>query len=467
MKFMLFALIIFLSYCFVHPINQQNKQFGYNDSYEYTTSKEVKRTIGGLTFNLKRSGKKKGKIEQIVTKFPHKKNPLIIANDWSQEDYMVISFIIFLSKRLDLASKTFEIKKYNNWIFGNVPPLEELSRGITHFNPLPEWRSWWEKEGDSNKIFDQIDDIYFSVTNTPNMFRFSDDSASNKIVKPFLSLAYIFSREIIKDNALIKNMSRNNYKKEVIKNLETRKKKFNSLFNFENDNIIKEQPLNFEKENPEKNDHLFLFRKAYNHVLIVKKRRKFNSENGDHNIELLPNWWEKELDIITAIILTIFKYQYRHRMQIIEAENKIKNDNLNWKKIKLCIKQAILCTSTGASDNSLDHIPIWHRFGEKWQSFPQGAMIRILDNVSKLSLNTSSWDVYDYVICFCFYYLIKRERIRIDWFSLGPLSGSPKTRFWRRFKRFIIKIFSSNKGMFDMNDKWHSLSVEMESERSN
>lgn len=463
---MLFALIVFLSYCSTQATYNQIEQSSGNDSYEYTTSEEVKRMISGFWFNLKRFGKKKGKIEQIITRLPCKKKPLIIADDWSQENYMVISFIIFLSRRLDLASKTFEIKKYNNWIFGNVPPLEELSRGINHFSPLPEWISWWEKEGDSKKVFDQIDNIYFSIKNTPDMFRFSDDPVSNKITKPFLSLVYIFSREIIKDNALIKNMPRNHYREEIIKNLQAKKKRFNSVFDSENTNSTKEQPLNLEKERVE-SDHLLLFRKAYNHVLLVKKRRKFNSENGDNDIELLPDWWEKDLDIITAIILTIFKYQYRHRMQIIEAENRMKNDNLNWKKIRLCIKQAIICTSNGASNDSLDHIPIWHRFGEKWQSFPQGAMIRILDNVSKLSLNTSSWDVYDYVICLCFYYLIKRERIRIDWFSLGPLSGSPKTRFWRRFKRFIIKIFSSNKGMFDMNNKWHSSSVELESEETN
>ncbi|CUV06141.1 unnamed protein product [Cryptosporidium hominis] len=463
MKFMLYALVIFLSYGSIHSANNQTEQSIFNEPCEYTTSKEVKSMFSVFAFNQKRFGKKKGKVEQIVAKFVCKKKPLIIANDWSQEDYMVISFIIFLSKRLDLATKTFEIKKYNNWIFGNVPPLEELSRGITHFNPLPEWRSWWEKEGDSKKILKQINEIYLSITNTPDTFRFSDKSASNKITKPFLSLAYIFSREMIKDKALIKNISRNSYREEVIKNLETKKNEFNSELNLENPNIINEQSLKLEKD-LYKSDHISLFKKAYNHVLFVKKKRNFNSENGDNNIELLPNWWEKELDIVTAIILTIFKYQYRHRMQIIEAENKIKNDNLNWKKIHNCIKQAIFCTSNGSSNNSLEHIPIWHRFGEKWQSFPQGAMIRILDNVSKLSLKTSGWDVYDYVICLCFYYLIKRERIRIDWFTLGPLSGSPRTRFWRRFKRYVINMFSSNKGMFDMNNKWYSSPVELELE---
>lgn len=458
---MLSVLIIFLSCSSLLTSERSIKRFSSNESSEYITSREVRRVFNGFAFNMKRFGKEKGKIEQIVKKLPYKKKPLIITNNWSQEEYMVISFIIFLSKRLDIASKTFDIKKYNNWIFGSVPPLEELSRGITHFDPLPDWKSWWEEEGSSKRIFEQIEDIYFSISNTPDTFRFSNEFVSNKTTKPFISLAYIFSREMINDNAIIKNMSRSNYREEVIKNLEI-KKELKSELNLDNTTSAKELSLNSENNHGVKTDYLSLFRKAYNHVLFVKKRRKFNSENGD-NIELLPNWWEKELDIVTAIILTIFKYQYRHRMQIIEAENKAKSNNVNCKEIKCCLKQAITCTSNGASNNSLEHIPIWHRFGEKWQSFPQGAMIRILDNVSKLSLITKSWDVYDYVICLCFYYLIKRERIRIDWFTLGPISGSPKTRFWRRIIRFINKIFSSNNGMFDINNKWHSSYVESES----
>lgn len=460
MKFILSTLIILMSCSSLHTFDHNNKNFSLDESSEYITSREVRRVFNGLGFNMKRFGKKKGKIEQIIKKLPYKKKPLIIANDWSQEEYMVISFIIFLSKRLDLVSKTFNIKKYDNWIFGNVPPLEELSGGIAHFDPLPDWKSWWEEEGDSKRIFKKIEDIYFSIANAPNTFRFSEDFVSNKTTKPFISLVYIFSKEMINDNAIIKNMSRSNYREEVIKDLGV-KKKPGSKFNSEDTNRAKEQSLDIENNHEVKTDHLSLFRRAYNHVLFIKKRRKFNSENGD-SIELLPNWWEKEMDIITAIILTIFKYQYRHRMKIIEAENNGNNNCKNWKEIKCCLKQAISCTSNWSSDNSLEHIAIWHRFGEKWQSFPQGAMIRILDNVSKLSLMTSSWDVYDYVICLCFYYLIKREKIRIDWFTLGPLSGPPKTRFWRIFRRFMNKIFSPNNGMFDMSNKWHSSYVEPE-----
>ncbi|KAJ1610443.1 hypothetical protein OJ252_1874 [Cryptosporidium canis] len=444
MKFMFSILIILLTHNPFFALNHQINQSSFDEAPEYITYRELKRTFHGCSYNMNRFGKKKGKIEQIVNKLPHKKKPIIITSDWSQEDYMVISFIIFLSRRLDTASRTFDIKKYKNWIFGNVPPLEELSRGSASFEPLPDWSSWWKKEGSSIEIFQQIGEIYSSIVSTPDTFRFSDEFFS-KTTRPFLSLIYIFSREMASDNAQMKNIPKSSYREEVIKHLEAKKEEILPEFNTKSTRLYKEQSLKFDKGNDTKNGHLSLIRKAYNHVLSVKKRRKFNSENGD-NIELLPNWWEKELDIITAIILTIFKYQYRHRMKIIESENKTKHENINWKGIKRCLKQTISCTSNGASDNSLEHIPIWHRFGEKWQSFPQGAMIRILDNVSKLSLTTKGWDVYDYVICLCFYYLIKRERIRMDWFTLGPLSGSPKTRHWRRFKRFINKIFSSNNG---------------------
>ncbi|KAF7457281.1 hypothetical protein HWI79_2236 [Cryptosporidium felis] len=420
----------------------------------------MKNTYSSFFFHRKRFGRKKGTIEQIAKKLPFKKNSIIIPNDWSQDDYLTVSFIIFLSKRLYLAHKTFDIQKYKNWAHGEVPPLEELSGGIQNYDPLPNWKNWWQLQGNSSKLLHQIRQIHNSILNTPDTFRLSDESISNKITRPFFSLSFIFSKEKISDNAFINNTTRDKYKKKLIKELETKKNVIKEVFDL-NEGSSREKSVNDLNLPEVTTEPLSLFKKAYNHVRFVRKRRKFNSENGDTDIELLPNWWEKEFDLVTAIILTVFKFQYKHRMCLIKAEERVNSDKFSWKKFKNSVKHAILCTS-GKSSDSIENIPIWHRFGEKWQSFPQGAMVRILNNVSKLSVITSDWDIYDYVICLCFYYLIKREKLKMNWFALGPLSGSPKARIWRRFKKFIYRLFSPNKGIFEVKNEFYDHFVESE-----
>ncbi|KAH8740021.1 hypothetical protein FG386_000848 [Cryptosporidium ryanae] len=417
---------------------------------EYVTSKDISENFyKNRLFHPRRFGKKKGTIEQIAKSLPYRKKSLIISSDWENEDYLTISFIIFLLQRLNSAMEIFDYKNYKNWKFGDVPPLEELSSDLLEVNQLPNWAKWWEQETNTNAVMSRIRKIFRTVFNTPEIFKLPDNLLSKKVCKPFLSLIYIFSKEKIHINASINNIPRKGYEKVLIERLEKNSE-------FEPEKEIKEEYGDSNENHASKsiqNDPLRLFKVAYHHVINVKRKRKFSSENGDSDIELLPVWWEKELDIVTAIILTIFKYQYKYKMKIINTENQRKMNGLDFKVFKKAFGQAAMCISN-KSDELLENIPIWHRFGEKWQSFPQGAMIRILDNISKLSVRTKSWDIYDYIISVCLYYLLMREKLRIDWFTMGPLSGPPSSRPWRRFKIFIKKLFSSNQGLFNIKNNW-------------
>ncbi|KAK6588775.1 hypothetical protein RS030_2221 [Cryptosporidium xiaoi] len=421
------------------------------DNFEYVTSRDILNNIyRNRLLHSRRFGKKKGTIEQIAKNLPYRKKSLIISSDWENEDYVVISFIIFLSQRLNSAMEIFDYKKYNNWKFGDVPPLEELSSDYLVINQLPNWENWWKYETNTSIVLSQIWRIFKTVFNTPEIFKLPVNLISKKPCKPFLSLVYIFSKEKLHINASLSNISGKKYSKILVDKLERNRdsKPRMEIGDDEQNSSNEECTLKILQGDP-----LRLFKIAYHHVINVKKKRKFSSENGDSDVELLPVWWEKELDIVTAIILTIFKYQYKYKMKIINTENQRRTDGIDFNVFRKALGQAVMCVSN-KGDGSVGNIPIWHRFGKKWQSFPQGAMIRILDNISRLSVKTKSWDIYDYVISICLYYLLMREKLRIDWFTLGPLSGPPSSRPWRRFKKFVKKLFYSNRGLFDTKNNW-------------
>ncbi|EEA04963.1 uncharacterized protein CMU_040320 [Cryptosporidium muris RN66] len=436
------------------------------DYEEYIDDKELSKNFPGLLkTRYSRFGIKKGTVGNIMHKLPSRKDSIIITTNWEDNDYVIAVFIMFLLERLKLAHNIFNYRDFSDWVMGRVPPLDAFSEENKTVQELPEWGKWWNIESNITKVCSEFYHLYYTINSFGTFKLFYEKDYTFKKIKPYWSLLGVFSKERLKDNAFLNQLTHSELKTRILTELKLKKNttlEYNMQIEKLSDNSQNNKIKNFNNEN--KYTKLFktirntfkLFRSAYRHVKNIKKQRKFNSENGDSNIELLPDWWDNELDVITAIILTTFKYQYLNQMSIIDFKNKHKHEkpSLTWRQFNKMLCKTIFCIKSQKFINSIDSIPIWHRFGNKWQIFPQGVMVRILDSISRLSLNTSGWDIYDYIICACFYYILEREKLRIEWFALGPLSGSSSTRFWRKFKIFLRRIFGRNKGLFDISSGW-------------